>query len=154
MSNPASEAACFEVPVLEHVLTVHAAVAPALVMGQTPHGKRRVIPISGGSFEGRDMRGIVMPGGVDWQLLRADGVSELDARYWLQTDDAAVIRVHNRVLMAPPAPGAQPAVRSSVQFEAPLGNYDWLNKSVFIGTLAWDRERRPTVVTLRFFRVL
>jgi hypothetical protein len=46
------------------------------------------------------------------------------------------------------------AVRSSVQFEAPLGKYDWLNKSVFVGTLVLDRMRQPAVVTLRFFRVI
>jgi hypothetical protein len=154
MSATLPAAVRFEAPALEHVMTVHAAIAAPLIMGNTPHGQRRVIPISGGTFEGRDMQGTIMPGGEDWQLVREDGVTELDARYWLLTDDAVVIRVHNRALLAPAVVGARPTVRSTVQFEAPLGKYDWLNKSVFVGTLALDRARQPAMVTLRFFRVI
>ena len=102
------------------------------------------------------MKGTIMPGGEDWQAVREDGVTEFDARYWLRTDDGAIIKVHNRVLLNPPAQGEQDAktyLRSSVQFEAPVGKYDWLNKAVFVGTLVADTTQRPPVVTLRFFRV-
>ena len=155
MSTTSPEAVRFDAPALEHVLSVYATIGAPVSMGKTPHGQRRVIPISGGTFEGRDMQGIILPGGEDWQLVREDGVTELDARYWLLTEDDAVIRVHNRALIAPPAlPSVKPAVRSTVTLEAPLGKYDWLNKSVFVGTLAVDRARQPAVVTLRFFQVV
>ena len=66
--------------------------------GDTPKGFRRLIPIVGGSFEGPDIRGTVLPGGYDFQLLRNDNVTEIDARYVLQTDDGALITIVNRGL--------------------------------------------------------
>jgi len=147
----------FETPGFEHVLTVRATIDAPIQMGTTPQGQRRVIPISGGTFDGPGMKGTIMPGGEDWQVLREDGVTELDARYWLRTDDGVIIRVHNEVLLSTPAQGAadaKPYTRSVVKFEAPLGKYDWLNKAVFVGTLAVDASQRPPVVTLRFFKVI
>lgn len=147
----------FETPTLEHVLTVRADIDAPIVMGKTPQGQRRVIPIAGGTFEGPSMRGTIMPGGEDWQAVREDGVTLLDARYALRTDDGTIIRVHNRVLIDPPAQdaasGTRPYVRSSVEFEAPAGKYDWLNKGIFVGTLTADTTRKPPLVTLRFFKV-
>jgi Protein of unknown function (DUF3237) len=70
--------------------------------------------------------------------------------------DGTIIRVHNKVLIIPPSQGAVDAkryVRSSVEFEAPVGKHDWLNKAVFVGTLAADATQRPAVVTLRFYKV-
>lgn len=156
MTSAADSNASFETPTLEHVLTVHASIEAPIQMGKTPQGQRRVIPISGGTFEGPGLKGTIMPGGEDWQVVREDGVTELDARYWLRTDDGAIIRVHNQVVLAPPVQGAADAkqyLRSSVRFEAPIGKYDWLNKAVFVGTLNADTTQRPPVVTLRFFKV-
>lgn len=154
MATTSPEALRFETPVLEHVLTVHASIGSAVAMGRTPQGQRRMIPISGGTFEGRDMQGTILPGGEDWQLARDDGVTELDARYWLLTDDDVILRVHNQALVVTTAAGSKLPVRSTVRFEAPLGKYDWLNKGVFVGTLAVDRAPLPMVVTLRFFQVV
>jgi Protein of unknown function (DUF3237) len=145
-----------ETPRLEHVLTVRATIEDTVEMGKTPHGVRRVVPIRGGTFEGPSMRGVIMPGGEDWQLLREDGVLELDARYWLRTEDGALIRVHNQVLSVPPAQGAAPTTRyarSSVRFEAPIGKYEWLNKAIFVGTITPDLRQRPPVIVLQFFKV-
>lgn len=156
MTSAADSNPSFEMPTLEHVLTVRASIEAPISMGKTPQGQRRVIPISGGTFEGPGLSGTIMPGGEDWQVVREDGVTELDARYWLRTDDGAVIRVHNQVVLNPPAQGVEGAkqyLRSSVRFEAPIGKYDWLNKAVFVGTLAADTTQRPPVVTLRFFKV-
>ena len=146
----------FEVPAVEHVMTVRATIDAPIAMGKTPLGQRRVIAISGGTFEGPNLKGTIMPGGEDWQVVREDGVTELDARYALRTDDGAIIRVHNQVLLNPPAEGvagAKQYLRSSVRFEAPIGKYDWLNKAIFVGTLAADVTQRPPVVTLGFFKV-
>jgi hypothetical protein len=144
-------------PSLEWVMTVKAAIEPAVEMGKTPEGQRRVIPIASGTFEGPGMKGIVMPGGEDWQLVREDGTMFLDARYWLRTDDGAIIRVNNAVtISAQAASGQKPAARysrSAVKFEAPIGKYDWLNKAVFVGTIKADTTQRPAVVTLQFYKV-
>ena len=65
-------------------------------------GRRRIVPITGGRFEGPELRGRVMPGGADRQLVRRDGAVNLDATYELQTDDGVVISVRNRVLSRQP----------------------------------------------------
>ena len=61
----------------------------------------------GGTFEGRDgLRGTIAPGGVDWQLARADGMVEIDAHYLLVTDDGEPIEVRSTGLRkASPAGG-------------------------------------------------
>jgi hypothetical protein len=139
-------------PTLQHVMTVVAKIDTPIAMGKTPQGDRRVIPISGGEFEGPNVKGTIMPGGEDWQLTRADGVTELDARYWLRTEDGVIIRVHNKAIAVPAAtPSEQRYVRCVPEFDAPVGKYDWLNKGIFVGTLTVNNP--PVAVTLRFFRV-
>jgi hypothetical protein len=64
-------------------------------LGDTPQGRRRIIGITGGSFRGERLSGRVLPGGADWQVIRADGVADLDARYTLETADGALIYVRN-----------------------------------------------------------
>ena len=60
-------------PTLTHVMTLRVQVGTPLEVGQVPRGRRRVIPILGGTFEGPTIRGNVLPGGADWQIVRADG---------------------------------------------------------------------------------
>ncbi len=64
-------------PGLEYVCSLLVKIAPALVVGETPHGTRRIVPITGGTFGGPTMKGEVLTGGADWQVVRADGVAEL-----------------------------------------------------------------------------
>lgn len=113
-------------------------------LGQGPRGERFIVPILGGRFEGPRLRGTVLPGGADRQLLRADGVKELDALYELQTDDGAVITVRNRVLIDESVTPGRYA-RSVLQLSAPAGPHDWLNRRVFVGTLHSLRPARAAV---------
>jgi Protein of unknown function (DUF3237) len=103
-------------------------------LGDSPLGHRYLIDIVGGSFQGPRLQGKVLPGGADRQLWRKDGVRELDALYELQTDDGAIITVHNRVLIED-LPNNGRYARSVVKLTAPAGPHDWLNKRVFVGTL-------------------
>jgi hypothetical protein len=136
-------------------------VAQPLQVGATPRGRRRVVPILGGSFEGPRLRGKVLPG-ADWQFERSDGVLEAEARYELQTDDGVIVSVVNRGFRR-----ASPDVmrrlaalelvdpasyyfRTTPLFEAPAGPHAWLNESVFVGT----GERRPDSVSFTFYEVL
>ena len=66
-------------------------IASMITVGQSKRGERRVIPITGGTFKGPKIKGEVLPGGEDWQLVRPDGDTELYARYLLKTDDGHVI---------------------------------------------------------------
>jgi uncharacterized protein DUF3237 len=147
----------------EFAFEARVSVATPLVVGQSSHGLRRVVPITGGTFEGPNIRGRVVPGGADWQFVRPDGVLSVEAHYTLQTSDSVLIMVTNRGIrraspevMARLGRGEQvdPSeyyFRTTAEFEAPIGSkYEWLNKSVFIGVA----ERRPDTAIIRFFRVL
>lgn len=134
--------------------------APVMV-GQVPRGQRRIVSILGGTFEGPNIKGKVVPGGADWQIIRADGFSELDTRYTLETDKGQLIYVQNAGMRH-----AAPAVmekllkgevvdpklvyfRTIPTFETSAPDLQWLTRAVFIGT----GERYPTEVVIRFWRV-
>jgi hypothetical protein len=113
-------------------------VSPRQDLGMSPAGERFIIPIVGGQFagdiDGHVLRGRVLPGGADRQLLRPDGIKELDALYEMQHDDGTVLTIHNRVTIDAPANGSRYAF-SHVKVTAPEGPHAWLNRRVFVGTL-------------------
>lgn len=120
----------------EHLWDAKVKIASAIVLGQSKYGMRQVIPITGGTFEGSRIKGVVLPGGEDWQSIRPDGDAELYARYLLKTDDGFVIQVTNRALIHTPKTGGQPYIKSVIDLEAPKDSpYDYLNHAIFIGTL-------------------
>lgn len=109
-----------------------------IMVGESKRGIRRVIPITGGTFEGPNIKGEVLPGGEDWQLVRPDGDTELYARYLLKTNDGYVIQVINQVTMHMPKEGEKggPYTKSVLDFEAPNNSpYAYLNHAIFLGTL-------------------
>lgn len=113
-------------------------IANTINVGESKRGVRRVIPITGGTFSGPKIKGEVLPGGEDWQLVRPDGDTELNARYLLKTDDGIVIQVINQALMHAPAKGEEGGfyVKSVIDLEAPTDSkYDYLNHAIFLGTL-------------------
>lgn len=128
-------------------LSILARVGEAIEAGKGPHGARRIVPIIGGNFQGRDMRGTVLPGGADRQLLRSDGIRELDALYELRSDEGAVLTVHNQVIVdAVGASGSGRYARSVVRIMAPEGPLAWLNRRLLVGTLTSLRPARPVVL--------
>lgn len=146
---------------LRPLLKAEITLAAPLELGDAPLGRRRVISITGGRFEGERLSGRVLPGGADWQVIRSDGVAHLDARYTLQTDDGALVYVRNEGLRHGPADvmrrlGAGEALdpslyymRTAPWFETGDARYAWLNRIVCVGTGA----RRPAAVELEFFEV-
>jgi len=113
-------------------------IANMINVGESKRGVRRVIPITGGTFSGPKIKGVVLPGGEDWQLVRPDGDIELNARYLLKTDDGIVIQVINQALMHAPAKGEESGfyVKSVIDLEAPTDSkYNYLNHAIFLGTL-------------------
>ena len=129
--------------------------------GNVPAGRRRVVPILGGTFEGPAVRGIVLPGGADWQIVRDDGAAHLDTRYALETDAGALIYIQNAgIRHAPPDVTAklladQPVDPSMVYFrtvptfETSAQELQWLTRAIFIGV----GERRPDEVIVHVWRV-
>lgn len=137
-------------PELELVMTLRVTVAPALELGDVGAGFRRVIPITGGAFEGPAIRGEVVPGGADWNLTRPDGVAEVWARYTLRADDGALIGVINAGVIMP-QPDGRLYARTTPQFEVAGERYAWLRRGSFVGTLI--PESGGGAVRLQFFRV-
>jgi hypothetical protein len=95
-SNPASPLVA--PPVLEHFAALRVEVGAPQDMGVTPRGRRRLVPITGGSAEGHGWQARVAPGGADFQMMTANGMSDLDARYTLETDAGDWIYVQNTAL--------------------------------------------------------
>jgi hypothetical protein len=111
-------------------------IAGMINVGESKRGVRRVIPITGGTFSGPKIKGEVLPGGEDWQLVRPDGDTELYARYLLKTDDGHVIQVINNALIHTDAKTNAFYCKSVLDLEAPQDSpYDELNHAIFIGTL-------------------
>lgn len=126
-------------PALEFVWEAVVEIAATQPMGQGPLGERRIVPILGGHFAGPRLRGRVLPGGADRQLIRADGVKLLDALYELETEDGALLTVRNNVLMD----GGR--AFSTLRITAPEGPHGWLNRAVFVGTLESLRPGQDAV---------
>jgi len=149
-------------PELEFAFEVIVDVDAPLDLGDGPAGHRRIVSIKGGTFEGPAIKGRVLAGGADWQIVRADGTAELDARYTLQTDAGALVYVVNRGLRHGPAEVLQriaagepvdPAsyyFRSAASFETAAAELQWLTKTIVIGTGERQRDR----VIIRFWKVL
>jgi hypothetical protein len=147
----------------EFAFEARVSVEPPLVVGPSSRGMRRVVPITGGTFDGPNIRGRVIPGGADCQYVRPDGVLAVEARYTLETSDDVLIMVTNRGIRraspevmarlgrGEPVDPSEYYFRTTPEFEAPIGsNCEWLNQSVFIGVA----ERRPDAAIVRFYRVL
>ncbi len=110
-------------------------IANRIEVGESKHGLRRIVPITGGNFAGPGIKGRVLPVGADWQLVRPDGTTELHARYLMQTEDGYVIQIINQVLSRSDNNGGSYR-RSVIDLEAPINSpYEHLNDYVFLGTL-------------------
>ncbi len=94
-------------------------------------GTRRIVPVTGGTFEGPKLKGTALPG-ADWILVRPDGVSELNVRVTLRTDDEQLIYLTYRGLLFTPK-GGELYWRTTPIFETGAAKYDWLTKIIAVG---------------------
>lgn len=140
-------------PGLQFVFEETVSLGKVIEVGKTARGERRIIPITGGHFEGPGIKGTVLPRGWDWQLTRPDGCTAVKADYFLKTDDGAVINVINTGEICPGAKGEPAPVRTTPVFEPPLGKYDWLGRQAFVGTLGMAPTAEGPAVKIRFYRV-
>jgi len=148
-------------PRLERLCRATVEIAAPLVVGDTPLGLRRIIPITGGRVEGPRLSGEVLPGGADWQLVRPDGGAMLEARYTLRTTDGALVYVRNvglrcgppevlaRLGRGEPVDPASYYFRTTPRFETAAPAYAWLNNLVVVGSAV----RRADAVVLDFYLV-
>jgi len=138
-------------PGLEFIAVLHVTVSEALVVGEIGAGLREYIPITGGTVEGPQLKGRVLPtGGADWALGLPDGSYHVTARYALELDDGALVTVDNRGILVPDGHGGFTG-RTTPTFEVARGPHGWLRDSIFVGTL--EADLHGAFVDLRFYRV-
>ncbi len=150
-----------DAPGLEFICELKINLKPPYIVGETPHGLRRIIPIIGGTFEGPKIKGEVLDGGADWQIVRKDGVAELEAHYQIKTDDGVIIYIKNTGLrVATPevaarigrgeiVPASEYYFRAVPKFEAPAGKYSWMNNAIYI----CKGIRNPNNVAIQVWKV-
>lgn len=156
-------------PLLEHIADLTVSVATPIeaghVTGLNSRGRRRIIPIAGGTVTGPRLMGRVLPGGADFQLVVSETAADLDARYLIALDGPEFggehIFVQNRALRRGSAADIARLVRGEPvdpaaiyfrcvpTFEVSTPRLAWLTESIFIGTGA----RFPDRVEMSFFRV-
>ena len=148
-------------PTLELLYTSRIEIAAPLDVGSAPYGQRRVINILGGAFSGPRLSGRILPGGADWQIVRNDGIVEVEARYTLATDDGALVYISNWGLRHGPPEvirrlGAGEKVdaseyyfRTVPKFETGAPAYAWLNGIICVAM----GERRADAVIITAYEV-
>jgi hypothetical protein len=148
-------------PTLEFAFAAKVTVARPLELGVTPEGRRRIIPITGGTVEGPRLKATVLPGGADWQLVRADETLVLEARYTLSAEDGGLISVVNRgVRHAAPEilrklAAGEPVepdsyyFRTTPLFDTAAPAHLWLTRTIFVAR----GIRHPTLVEIQFYAV-
>ena len=148
---------------LRHLLDITVDVLPPDLLGDVPGGERRLIRFSGGTFDGADgLRGVVADGGLDWQLVRPDGVIELAAHYWLRTDAGDAIEVRSdgirvasaevaaRIAAGEPVDPSEYYFRTFVRLITSSATYDRLNRVLAV---AWG-ERKQSAVHIHVHEIL
>lgn len=148
-------------PALEFAFDIKATIAEPRDGGPGRNGHRRIIAITGGTVTGPRLSGRVLPGGADYELIRADGNSVVEAHYALEAVDGTPIYVCNKGLFVATkeviaALDAGQAVladnyyfRSAPVFDAPDGPHGWLADHLFIANCRFT----STEVTIRVFLV-
>jgi Protein of unknown function (DUF3237) len=146
-----------------HLFDISIELHPIQILGKTPAGERRIIPVSGGSFAGERLKGEILPqAGSDLLLTRSDGSYQQDVRLALRTDDNALILMTYRgVRYSSPEVAARIAsgelvdsseyyLRTAPFFETAALKYAWLNNIVAIGV----GERTPNGAVYHVFEIL
>ena len=142
-----------ETPQLEFALQLKVTLGEAFSCGETQHGRRTVIPITGGTFEGPNIKGTIINGGADYQLANTSiNRTELEAIYCIKTDDGVYIHVRNRgIIYSDKGVNGNPSFyfKAAPQFEAPADSkYAWLNNSLFVCAPMFSQEFKGIVLNV------
>jgi len=149
-------------PQFEFLMNLAVDVGEIVSMGAAPLGERRVVAITGGTFEGEGMRGEVLPGGNDWQIGRADGVLDIDASYVLKDQAGGLVRVVSQGFRHGPAevlaalgrgedvPPNAYVFRAIMRFETGAPHLAHLNRTIAVAT----GHRKARQVLLSAYKLL
>lgn len=140
-----------DTPQLEFALQLRVTLGETFSIENTQHGRRTVIPITGGTFEGPLLKGTILNGGADYQL-NTENRTELEAIYCIKTDDNVYIHVRNRGIIANGKDDSgNPTFyfKAAPQFEAPADSrYGWLNDALFVCAPEWTTEFKGIVLNV------
>ncbi|AIJ25394.1 DUF3237 domain-containing protein [Amycolatopsis methanolica] len=150
-------------PGLEFLARAEVTLDEVLDLGGTPHGRRRVVPITGGRVDGPRLSADVLPGGADWQILQTGGWVRVEARYTAWTDDGSLVSIVSRgvrhgppevmtALLAGQCPDPSTyRFRTAITFETAEDSpeHAWLNHVVAVSSAL----RRPDAVVLDVYAV-
>ena len=146
----------------KYVFSLAIEIGTPIVAGDFGQGVRRIIPILGGEVRGEGMRGQIFPCGADFQIIRPNGFTELEAKYAFELDDGAIVYIENIGIRFGPKPlldriakgeivdPAQIYFRSVPKFETGAAKYRWLMENLFVGVGA----RHPDRVEIDVHQVL
>ena len=131
-----------------YVFSLAILIGAPIVAGDFGYGARRIIPILGGEVRGERIKGTILAHGADFQTIRPNVFTELEARYAFETDDGAIVYIENvgirfgpKELLDRIAKGeiVDPGLiyfRSVPKFETGAEKYRWLMEYLFIGSAA------------------
>lgn len=147
-------------PGLEHVLELDVEVEEPIEIGDTGDGRRRIIPITGGTVSGR-CEGTILAAGADYQVFREERATELVAKYAFETDGGSRVYVENRGIRdaspetkrrlrdGKPVDPDDVYFHSVPAFEIADPDLEWLTRSIFVAA----GIRQPNGVKLAVYRV-
>jgi hypothetical protein len=159
--HPDDLEAALAAPAFERFADLVVQVAAPLEVGDVGAGIRRVIPILGGTVQGRGWQGRVLAGGADFQLIVSARAARLEARYVIETDAGERVYVRNDALRTAPEAVMARLVRGEAvdprdvyfrcapSFETASPALAWIMERAFVGT----GVRRPGDVAMRFFEL-
>jgi len=136
-----------------YVFTLTVAIGAVTTAGETGHGVRRIIPITGGTVKGEGINGKICAFGADFQVIRPNELIELEAKYAFETDDGAVVYVENTGIRFGPVDLLQKLKRGEPvdpeliyfrtvpKFETGSEKYRWLMQNLFVGSAARHADR-------------
>jgi hypothetical protein len=132
-------------PHLRKIFRLEASLGDVLDGGEVGEGRRRIVPLTGGSFIGPGLRGTLLAGAsADWQIVLPDGTALGDVRYTLQSErgDSFYVRsqgvrygskeVLARLGRGEDVDASEYVFRTATQIETSAPEFEWLNKGVFI----------------------
>ena len=132
-------------PSLTRVYRLEATVGEPLDLGDLAQGRRRIVPLTSGTFTGPELNGTLLPGSsADWQVVLPDGTALGDIRYTLQTDGGNLLYVQSRgvrhgsaevlerLARGEDVDASEYTFRTSTRIEAAAPELEWLNRGVFI----------------------
>lgn len=128
----------------------------------TPRGTLVSYVGRGGQLDGPRLRGKFLPGSVDWVQVGSDGISRLDIRGAVRTEDGALIYFESKGVSKLPAdarkrlakgerlPFNETYLKTTPKLETSDERYLWLNELVLVGY----NEFSPGQIDFRIYSLL